>query len=897
MSINEPTENIYNNNYLSNKQKELIYEIDNKSHFQLFPFYKTKRIFNKKSKYKTEDEKDYFFCNKKTMASFNQNNEFNSLNNTFTIKKTLIDKDEINQQLNTKILNQDKLSNSIYNFRIINKQKESMNETSFNFSKKYFPLNRDDIRIYPYNNSKNEKSTQHSFDKNSILTNLYNTSNKTTKRKSISSEDVSLNEYSKNKKTNYLVLQYNDLNNLSQKEMKYKKIEINKVINSINALLIPNDKTFEILQKLINYRIINKESYKEIDDNCFINQTSESKKFQIIEQLFKDIIKKIYKQMIKKGYETNTFINKNEIKKEYKNEIINLKEYLKNIKNNNIKNIINNFNIHSLVKDKNINNYTKIKLQKNRKIYNKNKSCDNSLFHFYNFNEASIQINKQNFEKEKYIRNLNNNFFLSIPLDSKHIPKIKFKNAFIKRCIERNNKIAKNKNKNKDNEFNKILNHSEYISKNNNNSVISVKCLLNNNDSMRTEKEQIYSYSTIEHKFVKNKISRACSSNNLIKKKKNNLVDNISFENKDKNERSISFLNMSNKTNYFNDNIKSNKINNNKMIGNNIKKIKEKNYRRDIYKNNSFLSYNKLKIYNKNRDILNYIQNGNKKINKETISKQRNSSKNESMNEMKINKNEEYKEDYKSKKNEFKELKEKFKEYEIEELYSGKEKNNDELYSLKEGSNSKSKNNNNNNNNNFIINKIFTRCKSIDNIFYNTINSQRKMKRHNSIPRLKNHNNSYFLEKRDTLIEISNEKLDYQNITKELNKSLLKYQRIKRHNSICQNYLQLFFKKRRENKNDNMYDKYRKRRKFIKRKSKREINFKQFLKKEKEEEKKEKERKKENANLNKIKYEDDKENDWEIRFNMFKQYIAKLKKMSNEEFREDTLKFIKKDKI
>ena len=249
------------------------------------------------------------------------------------------------------------------------------------------------------------------------------------------------------------------------------------------------------------------------------------------------------------------------------------------------------------------------------------------------------------------------------------------------------------------------------------------------------------------------------------------------------------------------------------------------------------------------------------------------------------------------KKNEFKELKEKFKEYEIEELYSGKEKNNDELYSLKEGSNSKSKNNNSNNNNNFIINKIFTRSKSIDNIFYNTINSQRKMKRHNSIPRLKNHNNSYFLEKRDTLIEISNEKLDYQNITKELNKSLLKYQRIKRHNSICQNYLQLFFKKRRENKNDNMYDKYRKRRKFIKRKSKRDINFKQFLKREKEEEKKEKERKKENANLNKIKYEDDKENDWEIRFNMFKQYIAKLKKMSNEEFREDTLKFIKKDKI
>ena len=95
-----------------------------------------------------------------------------------------------------------------------------------------------------------------------------------------------------------------------------------------------------------------------------------------------------------------------------------------------------------------------------------------------------------------------------------------------------------------------------------------------------------------------------------------------------------------------------------------------------------------------------------------------------------------------------------------------------------------------------------------------------------------------------------------------------------------------------------MYDKYRKRRKFIKRKSKREINFKQFLKREKEEEKKEKERKKENANhINKIAYEDDKENDWEIRFNMFKQYIAKLKKMSNEEFREDTLKFIKKNKI
>ena len=894
MSINEPTENTYNNNYLSNKQKELIYENNNESHFQLFPFYTTKKIFNKKFKYKTEDEKEYFFCDKKTMTIFNQNNEFNSLNNTFTIKKTLIDKDELNKKLNTKNLNQDKLSNSINNLRIFNKQKKLMNETSFNISKCYFPeinikdnksLNRDDIYIYPYNNSKNEKSIQHSFDKNSILT-----SNKTTKRKSISSEDVSLNECPKNKKANYLVLKYNELNNSSQEKIKYKKIEINKVINLINSLLIPNGKTFEILQKLINY-------------NCFINQTSESKKFQIIEQLFKDIIKKICKQMIKKGYETNTLINKNEIKKEYKNEIINLKEYLENIKNNNIKNIINNFNINSLVKDKNINNYTKIKLQKKRKIYNKNKSCNNPFFHFYNFNEASIQINKQNSEKEKYQRNLNNNFFFSIPLDYKHIPKIKFKNTFIKRCFECNNKIAKNKNN--ENEFNKILNYSEYISKNNNNSIISVKCLLNNNDSIRSKKEQIYSYSTIEHKFIKTKISRACSSNNLIKKKNNYSVDNNSLENKEKNEKNISFLNMSNKTNYFNDNNKNNIIKNNRKNGNNSKRIKEKPYRREINKNIGFLSYNKLKIHNKNKDILNYIKNDNNKINKETISKQRSSSKNDLVNENKINKNAEYKKEYKLSKNEFMELKKKFKEYEIDELYSDKEKHNDDLYSLKEDSedssfsknsknNSKS-NNNNSSNNNSIINKIFTRYKSIDKKFFNTIKSQRKMKKYFSIPRIKNHNNSHFLEKSDSLFESPKEKLDYQTISKELNESLLKFKGNKRQNSISQNYLQLFFKQTLENKNDNMYDKYRKL-KFVKRMSKREVNFKQFLKKEKEKEKKERE--KENAShVNKIIYEDDKESDWEIRFNVFKQYIDKLKKMSNEEFREDTLKFIKKDNI
>ena len=35
------------------------------------------------------------------------------------------------------------------------------------------------------------------------------------------------------------------------------------------------------------------------------------------------------------------------------------------------------------------------------------------------------------------------------------------------------------------------------------------------------------------------------------------------------------------------------------------------------------------------------------------------------------------------------------------------------------------------------------------------------------------------------------------------------------------------------------------------------------------------------------------EEDWQYRFNKFKKYIEKLKKMSNDEFTKDTLKFIK----
>ena len=127
-------------------------------------------------------------------------------------------------------------------------------------------------------------------------------------------------------------------------------------------------------------------------------------------------------------------------------------------------------------------------------------------------------------------------------------------------------------------------------------------------------------------------------------------------------------------------------------------------------------------------------------------------------------------------------------------------------------------------------------------------------------------------------------------LNNELNKNNKFARSNVRNKSISQHYYQLFFKNDKHcNKKEKT--KYKSKRKNRKKKSKNEITFKIFLEKSKEE------AKNMNKNINNkiINIKDIKESKWENKFDEFKNYIAKLKKMNYEEFRKDTLKFIKKD--
>jgi hypothetical protein len=114
---------------------------------------------------------------------------------------------------------------------------------------------------------------------------------------------------------------------------------------------------------------------------------------------------------------------------------------------------------------------------------------------------------------------------------------------------------------------------------------------------------------------------------------------------------------------------------------------------------------------------------------------------------------------------------------------------------------------------------------------------------------------------------------------------------MRRHKSIVHNYFQLFFKEDFANDgHNNERDFYWKKKNFNKKKKSKERTFKDFLKYNKFEEK-------DHGTSSVTIHEendDDKENDWEERFNQFKKYIKKLKNMTNEEFINDTMKFIKK---
>ena len=904
MTINEEKENFYNYNYISNPQKKLLAQYNNnnnnKNHFQKFSFPKIKKLFYNKSKVQIEDDErnENSHSNKKAMTSLNVNNEIVNLNNSFIVKKIFINKNEINKMIKSKKLKKDKLLNSAFDFRKTTNTAKTINTHAFYYSKYYFPEinsseqnNKNYINIYSYNN-RNKNNIQQSLEQNNYIhpNNISNVDIKTIRRAKSNSFDNSSNEKLKQNKCNNLFLKYKEKDIIlknNYKLMKFNSFDTNKIINAINDLLMPNDKTFEKLKTIINDRLINKESINKIDDDCFINHNYDKNKnkIKIIETIFKDIIIKIYKRMLNKGYKSNSLINLKEIKEEYNNQIKIIKYYLETSKINNDKFFSNNY--HSISTGRNKNKYI-IKLKnnlvnkdtiknmlnnendKNDKI--KNKSCDNFIFRYYNFNEASQDLNKQNLIKLKL------NHITSIPFDKALIEKIKLKNSFIKRCVEIKNN--KNKiNKNIENEFNRMLNYSECISKNNN-LTTNVRCLLNNRASINEEKGQFGFYpinnkrklrisktSRVKSAFnLHNKMKQSISNNELInnnKKKTNNSVNNIFKKNNNNNLKDINNRRSINKIEY-----KSNK-----------KEILQDNINPKNRQQFSIFSENKNKKYNLNEDIINLLKSKkeSQKINEDTENSK--SKRNSKINLNNFNNNNNISEENNLKNNIFKEE----SKADNLDIYSKNESlkeqaNNELIFSQNDNSSSLNINNFNIDVNNKNNNKnIYKRTK----IRHHSISFNKNILKSKEFPIFKNTNSN----------SNSNENFDYNHLNNELNKNNNFIRSNERHKSISHNYYQLFFKNE-EQSNKKEKTKYKTKRKNPKKKSKNEITFKTFLEKAKEETKN-MNKNINNKNIN-INNKDNKESKWENKFNEFKNYIAKLKKMNREEFRKDTLKFIKK---
>ena len=136
-------------------------------------------------------------------------------------------------------------------------------------------------------------------------------------------------EYNNRYKNNCVFLTYKGNSDINKKGKEQKLININKFINEINSFLLPNEKTFENLKNLINYRIIYKESIKTPELDKLLKRCENQDKQFIYELFYKYIIKRTFKQLLKLGTLKNALIDKNQIKKEYQKQINEIKEYLK----------------------------------------------------------------------------------------------------------------------------------------------------------------------------------------------------------------------------------------------------------------------------------------------------------------------------------------------------------------------------------------------------------------------------------------------------------------------------------------------------------------------------------------------------------------------------------------
>ena len=618
----------------------------------------------------------------------------------------------------------------------------------------------------------------------------------------------------KNKRKKKCVfLTYKDNYNNNRKKYNYNQININKFIYRINSFLLPNDQTFENLKKLINYRITNKEPSKNSDLYKLLKRDDNSNRLITYELFYKYIIKRTFKEGLKKGYSKNSLIDKTDIKDEYQRQLNEIRQYLK-LYNKELKDLFYNNYLESFDKNRYIpssNNlyenkispnkiYQMVNIRKFRKI-NQNNSVDNIYFHFFNFDQASIELNNHYLNKNQEITKRKFRILLSLSDNNKSAEKNRIRDSYIKmvqNTEEFQNITGINTDKNKNNAVNKRENDN----------------IANNNITEHFKTNFAYpKEKKIKETIIKNNKKIIINNNEKLK------------------------LNKNKRDNQFNTEISNNE------------KIKKFNFFLDRHN----------KISNKNEDIINFLNN------KEKKNKFSNLLINDNINQYLFNQKK-----YKSEINQDKE--------------DVNQKKDTYINLTSENSN--------------INSEAFNNSLNLENDFNGKdLSLQAQPKYDSALKKNTNPQKSLFEGKFVIDKSLFTFNKDIQQKKKSMN----------------QNYSELFQKPIKEDSNNenerNIKILFNKKLFLKKKKAIKERSFKDFIQDEKIEEKSktknnqteeikivEYKEKKDDIKQKKSKEKEEEklmEEDWEFRFNNFKNYIQKLKNMSKDEFVNDTLKFIK----
>lgn len=402
----------------------------------------------------------------------------------------------------------------------------------------------------------------------------------------------------KKPKNKCLFLTYKENYNNNKKRTSHKLININNFIYSINLFLKPNGSTFEGLKNLINYRLIYKESIKNIDFDKLLKRKVNKSEQITYELFFNYIIKRTFKELLKFGYLNNILINTEQVKNEYQRQIKDIKQYLKDY-NDEQKDLIYN-NLESLDKSNstsltsnlregrtNPNKiYKIINIEKPRKngMINHNYSSD-IIFHFYNFDKASHELKSQNM-RYKYLELKKFRILLSLAENYKFLEKNNlYRNAYIEKIKLELEEMKKRSNKKE--------NKKE------------------NNDIENNAKNEILKINNVKSK--QKKLSDLFKKQKIIK-------DNLNRKNNTKNKRDIVFqteisdINQLKGFNFFLDTHNKNNNNNEDIMNlfnnkDNIIKFSNLILNENIYKNNLNDSSQKEELVSQNNNNTSEIIN------------------------------------------------------------------------------------------------------------------------------------------------------------------------------------------------------------------------------------------------------------------------------------------------